>query len=91
MDLVFERLHTTIDDSVKGKVRYPKDAIFLAEDLPNLGERLVEAIHAERTVVVVYADGTDKMIVPRRASRTRSYWFRLLCDHLLWRRSHPAR
>ena len=84
-ECAFSRFRELGDPSTAEAHRYPRDAVFIPSDLPEFGAIMARRIRECRPIVVIYPDGSEKMIVPRPASRTRIYWLRLLREHLFWR------
>jgi hypothetical protein len=41
---------------------YPNDTLFLPADQPDFGKSMLKALREERPIVVVYADGAERII-----------------------------
>ena len=59
-----ERFRLAIDLAVEGRSPYPDEAAFVAADVPNLGAILAEYAKERRPVVLVYADGEERVLIP---------------------------
>lgn len=65
--LTAERFRLATDLAVEGRSPYPDGAAFVAADLPNLGDVLADYARERRPVVLVYADGEERMLLPDAA------------------------
>lgn len=63
-ELTAERFRLATDLAVEGRSPYPDGAAFVAADLSNLGEVLAEYARERRPVVLVYADGEERTLLP---------------------------
>lgn len=68
-ELTAERFRLATDLAAEGRSPYPDGAAFVASDLPNLGEVLASYARERRPVVLVYADGEERLLVPEAAER----------------------
>lgn len=60
-----ERFRLATDLAVKGHSPYPNGAVFLASDLPNLGEALARYARERCPIVIVYPDGDERVLLPQ--------------------------
>ncbi len=63
-----ERFRLAVDLAVEGKSPYPNEAAFLAADLLNLGANMAEYAKERRSVVLVYPDGEERILVSSSAA-----------------------
>jgi hypothetical protein len=68
-ELTAERFRLATELAVEGRSPYPDGAAFVASDLPNLGEVVAGYARERRPVVIVYADGEERMLVPESAEQ----------------------
>jgi hypothetical protein len=65
--LASQRFDAAIEDGIAERpARYPFGATFVGADLPGLGAILANKARAGRAVVLVYHDGEERVIEPRR-------------------------
>jgi hypothetical protein len=65
--LASQRFDAAIGDALADRrARYPTGAAFIGGDLPNLGAVLAEEAREGRAVVLVYPDGEEWVIEPRK-------------------------
>jgi hypothetical protein len=58
-ELIFDRVCALIRAD---EYDYPNDTLFLAADQPKFGEMMLEALQEDRPIVVVFADGRERLI-----------------------------
>lgn len=63
-----QRFQLATDLAVEGRSPYPNGAAFVPADLPNLGEAVAGYARERRPVVIVYADGDERVLVPSELS-----------------------
>ncbi len=65
--LASQRFDAAIEDGIAERAaRYPHGAAFVGADLPGLGEILARNAREDRAVVLVYPDGEERIVEPRR-------------------------
>jgi hypothetical protein len=68
--LASQRFDAAIEDGIAERpARYPFGAVFVGADLPGLGGILARNALEGRAVVLVYPDGEEWVIEPRRPAR----------------------
>ncbi len=78
-ELAGERFKLATELAVEGKSPYPNGAAFLAADQPDFGVWLADYAREHRPVVLVYADGDERVL---RAAPAASRWRALLGNAL---------
>ena len=68
-ELTAERFRLATDLAVEGNSPDPDGAAFVAADLPNLGDVLAQYAKERRPVVLVYADGEERVLLPAAAKQ----------------------
>ncbi len=69
--LASERFDAAIEDGIAERpARYPNGAVFVGADLPGLGEIFARDVREERAIVLVYPDGEERIIEPRKPAST---------------------
>jgi hypothetical protein len=64
-ELASRRFDAAIEDAIAERPsQYPNGASFVGADLPGLGAILAEYAREERPVVLVYPDGSERIIEP---------------------------
>jgi hypothetical protein len=58
-ELILDRVCALIEAD---EYDYPNDTLFVAADRREFGEMMLEALQEERPIVVVYADGRERLI-----------------------------
>lgn len=67
--LASERFDAAIEDAIAERPsRYPNGAAFVGADMPGLGAILAQNAREQRPVVLVYPDGEEWVIEPRKPS-----------------------
>ena len=69
-ELAAERFRLATDLALEGKSPYPNEAVFVAADLPELGELVARHARERRPVVLVYPDGDERFLLPLPAPST---------------------
>jgi len=75
--LAAERFKVATELAIGGKSPYPNGAAFVAADQPDLGVWLADYAREHRPVVLVYADGDERVLLALPAA---SRWRALLGD-----------
>ncbi|HTC60333.1 MAG TPA: hypothetical protein VK691_09495 [Solirubrobacteraceae bacterium] len=69
--LASQRFDAAIEDALADRpARYPNGTAFIGGDLPNLGAILAEEAREGRAMVLVYPDGEEWVIEPRKPAST---------------------
>jgi hypothetical protein len=58
-EIIFDRVTTAIE---LDEFDYPNDVVFVAADLPDFGIIMRRALKKEKPIIVVYPDGSDRLI-----------------------------
>ena len=58
-EIIFDRVTRAIE---LDEFDYPNDVVFVAADLPDFGAIMRRALKKEKPILVVYPDGTDRLI-----------------------------
>ena len=70
--LASRRFDAAIEDAIAERpARYPNGAAFVGGDLSDLGTILAESAREERAVVLVYPNGDEWVIEPRKPQPPR--------------------
>jgi hypothetical protein len=60
-----QRFQAATDLAVTGQSPYPDGAVFVASDLPNVGEILAGYARERTAIVIVYPDGDERVLLPQ--------------------------
>lgn len=77
-ELAFERMGRALDVAGHHRHDYPRDAVFVPADLPDFGLVLARYLRGHKPVIVVYPDGTERMLVPGEPARGGLFLWRAL-------------
>lgn len=58
-EIIFDRVTKSIEHD---EYNYPNDVVFVAADLPDFGIVMRRALKKEKPILVVYPDGSDRLI-----------------------------
>jgi hypothetical protein len=58
-EIIFDRVTKAIE---LDEYDYPNEVVFIAADLPDFGVIMREALKKEQPILVVYPDGSDRLI-----------------------------
>jgi hypothetical protein len=58
-EIIFDRVCALIRAD---EYDYPNDALFIAADVPHFGKGMLRALREDRPIVVVFADGRERII-----------------------------
>ena len=58
-EIIFDRVTKSIEID---EYDYPNDVVFIAADLPDFGIVMRQALKKEKPILVVYPDGSDRLI-----------------------------
>jgi len=58
-EIIFDRVTKAIE---RDEFDYPNEVVFIAADLPDFGVMMREALKKEQPILVVYPDGSERLI-----------------------------
>jgi hypothetical protein len=58
-EIIFDRVNKAIE---RDEFDYPNNVVFVAADLPDFGIVMRRALKKEQPIIVVYPDGSDRLI-----------------------------
>jgi hypothetical protein len=58
-EIIFDRVTKAIE---RDEFDYPNNVVFVAADLPDFGIIMLNALKKEQPILVVYPDGTERLI-----------------------------
>jgi hypothetical protein len=71
LEIIFDRV-TSLLEADEFDDSYPNDTVFIAADLSDFGKVISRALLKEKPIVVVYPDGSERVIPATTARQPRS-------------------
>jgi len=81
-DHAFRKLDEAIDATIAGESLYPDGAAFVPVDIEGVGDVIAREAREGRDIVLVYPDGSDRVLYVKHGKRGRRWALGVLIDTL---------